>query len=146
MIDLIWPLAGQFLFAFASATLLWGGSEAALVAMAALADYSLMTLLIVASIGNILGSVLKYGLGRLALRYRDHKWFPVSRAATDKSMTWFNKWGQWSVLMAWAPVIGDPITVAAGALRMGFLRFLVLVSISKTVRYIVVLGAFNLVA
>ena len=146
MIDLIWPLAVLFVIAFASATLLWGGSEAALLAMAALADFSLMTLLIVASIGNILGSVLNYGLGRLALRYRDHKWFPVSRAATDKSVDWFNKWGQWSVLLAWAPVIGDPITVAAGALRMNFMRFLLLVSISKTVRYMAVLGAFSLVA
>ena len=141
--DLFPPLVALFLLSFSAATLLPGGPEAALLAMAALSDHATLTLLVVASIGNILGSVLNYWLGRVALRYQDRKWFPVSRAALDKSQHWFSRWGQWAVLLAWMPVIGDPITVAAGAMKMNFIRFLVLVSLSKTLRYMAVLGAFN---
>lgn len=146
MAELIWPLAGLFLVAFSAATLLPGGSEAGLLAMASLSRYSSLTLLAVASAGNILGSVLNYWLGHAALQYQDRKWFPVSAAQLGRAQGWFLRWGQWSVLLAWVPVIGDPITVAAGVMRMPFGRFLVLVTISKTVRYMVILGIFNLLA
>ncbi len=137
-------LFGLFLLAFFAATLLPGGSEAALLAMAALSSHSTLTLLAVASFGNILGSVLNYWLGRLALQYRHRKWFPVSATALTKAQGWFGRWGKWSVLLAWTPIIGDPITVAAGVMRMNFLAFLILVSISKTLRYMVLLGLFSL--
>ena len=146
MSELFSPLAGLFLMAFSAATLLPGGSEAALLAMAALSEYATLTLLIVASLGNILGSVLNYWLGRVALHYQHKKWFPVSPASLEKSQRWFSRWGQWAVLLAWTPVIGDPITVAAGVMRMNFLRFLILVSLSKTLRYMAVLGLFSLLA
>lgn len=137
-------LTTLFLLAFSAATLLPGGSEAALLAMASLSEHSTITLLTVASVGNILGSVLNYGLGRMALHYQDRKWFPASPAALIKAQGWFSRWGQWAVLLAWVPVIGDPITVAAGVMRMDFIRFLILVSISKTLRYMLLLGMFNL--
>ena len=137
-------LAGLFLAAFSAATLLPGGSEAALLAMAALSDHSIMTLLLVASVGNILGSVLNYWLGRMALQYQDRKWFPATPATLAKAQDGFERWGQLSVLLAWVPIIGDPITVAAGVMRMNFALFLLLVSLSKTLRYVAVLGAFNL--
>ncbi len=143
---MIWPLATLFLLAFLAATLLPGGSEAGLLAMASLGQYSSLTLLAVASAGNILGSVLNYWLGRLALRYRDRTWFPVTAGQLDKAQGWFSRWGQWAVLLAWVPVIGDPITVAAGVMRMGFVRFVILVSLSKTLRYMVILGVFDLLA
>jgi len=119
---------------------------AALLAMVSLSEYTALTLLAVASVGNILGSILNYGLGRLALHYQDRAWFPVSRPALQKAQGWFSHWGQWAVLLAWVPVIGDPITVAAGVMRMNFIHFTVLVAISKTVRYMVLLGFFNLFA
>jgi membrane protein YqaA with SNARE-associated domain len=144
MADLVWPLAGLFLLAFSAATLLPGGSEAGLLAMAALSTYSSLTLLVVASAGNILGSVLNYWLGWVALRYQHRKWFPVSPAMLDKSQGWFARWGQGAVLLAWVPVIGDPITVAAGVMRMNFIRFLILVSLSKISRYVIILGLFDL--
>jgi membrane protein YqaA with SNARE-associated domain len=144
MAELIWPLAGLFLLAFSAATLLPGGSEVGLLAMSAMSTYSDMTLLAVASVGNILGSVLNYWLGRAALRYQERKWFPVSPALLVKSQGWCSRWGQWAVLLAWVPIIGDPITVAAGVMRMNFARFLFLVTLSKTLRYMVVLGAFSL--
>lgn len=138
------PLTGLFLLAFSAATLLPGGSEAALLAMASLSEYSIFTLLAVASVGNILGSVLNYWLGRVALQYQTRKWFPVSPAALHRAQGWFSHWGQWSVLLAWVPIIGDPITVAAGVMRMRFWVFLMLVSISKTLRYLAVLGLLYL--
>ena len=115
-----------------------------MLAMAALTTYASSTLLVVASIGNILGSVTNYWLGRLALKYQDRKWFPVSAEALKTAQKWFAKWGAGSVLLAWVPIIGDPITVAAGVMRMSFWRFFLLVGLSKTLRYLVLLGLFDL--
>ena len=142
--DNLTALTALFALSFSAATLLPGGSEAALLALVTLGNHSVLTLLIVASLGNILGSVLNYWLGRVALRYQDRKWFPANAAMLEKSQGWFGKWGQWAVLLAWVPVIGDPITVAAGVMRMGFIRFLILVSISKISRYMLLLGMFKL--
>lgn len=134
------------MLSFSAATLLPGGSEAALIGMAALTTHSILTLLIVASIGNTLGSVLNYWMGRFALQYQDRKWFPLSKADLTKAQGWFADWGQWSLLLAWVPIIGDPLTVAAGLMRMNFGRFLILVAISKTTRYMVILGFFRLIS
>lgn len=144
--DAFLQLAGLFMLAFSAATLLPGGSEAALIGMAALSTHSILMLLIVASIGNTLGSVLNYGMGRFALHYQDRKWFPVAQADLTNAQGWFAHWGQWSLLLAWVPIIGDPLTVAAGLMRMDFGRFLILVAISKTTRYMVILGVFSLLA
>jgi membrane protein YqaA with SNARE-associated domain len=144
--DAVWQLTGLFMLAFTAATLLPGGSEVALLGMAALSTHSTLVLLMVASVGNILGSVLNYGMGRFALHYQDRKWFPVSGSDLDKAQSWFTNWGQWSLLLAWVPIIGDPLTVAAGLMRMNFWRFLILVTVSKTTRYMVILGVFNLLA
>ncbi|MBL4749141.1 MAG: DedA family protein [Amylibacter sp.] len=140
----IWQLTGLFIAAFTAATLLPGGSEAVLIGLAALSTHSIWVLLAVASVGNTLGSVVNYFLGRLALHYQDRKWFPISRHDLTKAQGWFSRWGHWSMLLAWAPIIGDPLTFAAGVMRMHFGLFLTLVAISKTVRYIVILGLFKL--
>ena len=144
MAEAVWPLIGLFTLAFSAATLLPGGSEVALLGMAAISAYSILTLLIIASIGNTLGSVLNYALGRFALHYQDRKWFPVSQNDIAKAQGWFVHWGQWSLLLAWVPIVGDPLTFAAGMMRMNFWWFLILVAISKTARYMVILGVFNL--
>lgn len=140
----IWQLTGLFIAAFTAATLLPGGSEAVLIGLAALSTHSIWVLLAVASVGNTLGSVVNYFLGRLAQHYQDRKWFPISRHDLTKAQGWFSRWGHWSMLLAWAPIIGDPLTFAAGVMRMHFGLFLTLVAISKTVRYIVILGLFKL--
>jgi membrane protein YqaA with SNARE-associated domain len=112
--------------------------------MVALSEHSLITLFTVASVGNILGSLLNYGLGRYALRFGSRKWFPVSVDHLAKAQKWFTKWGNFSVLLAWVPIIGDPITVAAGVMKMNFALFTFLVTLSKTTRYAVLLGLVNL--
>jgi membrane protein YqaA with SNARE-associated domain len=94
-------------------------------------------LVAVASLGNTLGSILNWWLGGQVVRWRDRRWFPVRPAALDRATGWYRRWGHWSLLLSWAPVIGDPLTLAAGVLREPFGRFVLLVGIAKTGRYVV---------
>lgn len=139
-----WSLPGLFLISFSAATLLPGGSEAALLLLAQEGTYAVALLLGVASLGNILGSLVNYALGRYALHFQHRRWFPVKPRQLEKAQAWFARWGQYSVLGAWLPVIGDPITVAAGVMRMPMPRFLLFVGLSKTLRYAALLGLFSL--
>lgn len=132
---------GLFLTAFLAATLVPFSSEALLVAMQVSGGFPVAGLLAAASLGNTFGAVANWGLGRFCLQWRDRNWFPVKRRELDRASAWFNRYGIWSLLLAWVPVIGDPITLAAGVLRTRFLPFLLLVAISKTGRYAVLLGA-----
>jgi len=132
---------GLFLTAFLAATLVPFSSEALLVGMQVSGGFPVAGLLAAASLGNTLGAVANWGLGRFCLQWRDRNWFPVKRRELDRASAWFNRYGIWSLLLAWVPVIGDPITLAAGVLRTRFLPFLLLVAISKTGRYAVLLGA-----
>lgn len=141
MIDLA-VYAGLFLTALIAATILPMQSEAALVALL-LADYPPLLLIGVASAGNILGSVINWLLGRGIERFRHARWFPASPAALDRAQGWYRRYGKWSLLLSWAPIIGDPLTVVAGVLREPFPAFLLLVAAAKVGRY-VVLAALTL--
>lgn len=134
--------AGLFLTALIAATILPMQSEAALVALL-LADYPPLLLIGVASAGNILGSVINWLLGRGIERFRHARWFPASPAALDRAQNWYRRYGKWSLLLSWAPIIGDPLTVVAGVLREPFPVFLLLVAAAKIGRY-VVLAALTL--
>ena len=90
-------------------------------------------LLVVASFGNILGSSVNWYLGKKILIFKDKKWFPASETQIERSEIYFKKYGIWSLLLAWVPVI---LTIIAGVLRVRFLTFLTLVSISKISRYV----------
>ncbi len=127
---------GLFLAALAAATILPMQSEAVLVGLV-LADYSPWLLVAVASVGNVLGSVVNWLLGRGIERFRDRSWFPVSEAALMRAERWYRGYGKWSLLLSWVPVIGDPLTVIAGVLREPFSVFLLFVAIAKTGRYFV---------
>ena len=96
-------------------------------------------LLIVASSGNILGSIFNWYLGKKITIFQDRKWFPVSPEQLNKSQKYFQKYGFWSLLLAWVPVIGDPLTLLAGVLKVRFSIFFILVSISKISRYVFIL-------
>ncbi len=135
---------GLFLSALLAATLVPFSSEVLLGGMAASAHFSTLGLLIAASAGNVLGAVVNWSLGRYCLHWQDHKWFPVSPGQLIRASRWFSRYGVWSLLLAWVPVIGDPITFAAGVLRVKFAPFLMLVTISKTGRYMVVLEIVRL--
>ena len=131
---------GLFLAAFLAATVVPFSSEVLLLGMDVSGEFEAIGLLAVASLGNTLGSVTNWCLGRFCLHWQDAKWFPVKPGALDRAGRWFNRYGTWVLLLAWVPVIGDPITLAAGALKTRFSRFLLLVAISKTGRYAVLLG------
>ena len=104
-------------------------------------NYDVAVLWALASLGNILGACINWGLGRFCLLWQDRRWFPVSRDQLDRAGTWFSRYGVWSLLLAWVPVIGDPLTFAAGIMRVDFRLFLVLVAIGKAGRYAVLVLA-----
>ncbi|MDJ0934853.1 MAG: YqaA family protein [Kiloniellales bacterium] len=130
---------GLFLSAFLSATLLPGSSEALLTGLVVSGRGEPWLLLAAAVIGNVLGSLVNWICGRFLAAFRDRKWFPVSPRRYAQAAGWFERYGVWSLLFAWAPVVGDPLTVIAGAFRVGFLPFLLLVTIGKLVRYLFIL-------
>ncbi|MBS9718952.1 YqaA family protein [Pseudohalocynthiibacter aestuariivivens] len=132
-----------FASAFTSATLLPGSSEAMLLTLLAGGSEEVMMLILVATAGNVLGSLVNWFLGRTFSMFRDRKWFPVKEKAYERAEIWYDRYGVWSLLLSWLPVIGDPITVVAGALRVDVLRFLLLVSISKASRYAFIAGVFQ---
>jgi membrane protein YqaA with SNARE-associated domain len=129
--------AGLFLAALGAASVLPLQSEPLLIGLLLLGEQPAWALVVVASIGNTLGSCLNWLLGRWIEHYRDRRWFPVSAGALTRAEGWYRRWGRWSLLLSWAPFIGDPLTVVAGVLREPFPTFLLLVAIAKTGRYIV---------
>eukprot|EP00119_Amphimedon_queenslandica_P018648 XP_019859067.1 PREDICTED: uncharacterized protein LOC109587266 [Amphimedon queenslandica] len=125
-----------FLSSFLSATLIPLASEVALAA-ALKAGANLHWALTSAIAGNTLGACVNWILGRYIERWRDKPWFPVSRTQLEKGSAWFRKYGVWSLLLSWMPLVGDALPVIAGLMRVHFLPFVVLVGIGKTLRYIV---------
>jgi membrane protein YqaA with SNARE-associated domain len=130
--------AGLFLTAFIAATILPLQSEAALAALLLSGDYPAWLLLLVASIGNVAGSVVNWGLGLAIERVRDRKWFPVKPAALARAQVWYHRYGRWTLLLSWLPIVGDPLTVAAGIMRERLIIFVALVTVAKVGRYLIV--------
>ncbi len=139
--------AGLFLVALAAASILPLQSEAALVGLLLADQQPAAALLAVASIGNTLGAVINWVLGRSLGAFRERRWFPASPASLERAQQWYRRYGRWSLLLSWVPVIGDPLTVAAGILREPLPSFLLLVALAKTGRYLVLavltLGLFG---
>jgi len=131
-----------FLSAFGAATLLPLQSEAVLLGLLAQGNNSVVALIAAASVGNILGSCVNWWLGLRIEHYKNKKWFPVSEAKMQKAQGFYQKYGYWSLLLSWTPIIGDPITLIAGLLKENFWRFLTLVSIAKIGRYLFIYGLF----
>ena len=131
-----------FAIAFLAATLLPAYSEIAFAGMLGM-GYDPFTLWLVATTGNSLGSVVNWLLGRYLLHFQDRRWFPFKTGSLSRAQAWFQRYGVWSLLMAWAPVGGDPLTFIAGMMRVNIWVFMVLVSIGKGLRYAIILGLFD---
>ena len=129
-----------FLSALAAATLLPAQSEAVLAGLVMGGAQPVWALVTVASVGNVLGAVINWALGRGIERFRDRRWFPVSPAVLARAEARYRRWGRWSLLLSWAPVVGDPLTVVAGLLREPLWVFLLLVTVAKTGRYLVLVA------
>ena len=132
---------GLFLVAFLAATFVPVSSEAMLAGVDAADLYPDVMLLLVATAGNTLGSVVNWLLGRFCLHLQDRRWFPVSKERLDRASGWFARYGVWSLVLAWLPIVGDPLTFAAGVLRVRLLPFVLLVGIGKAGRYGAILWA-----
>lgn len=130
-----------FFTAFGAATFLPIQSEFILVGLHLSGDYSPYWLLIVATVGNTLGSTVNWALGRYIEHFKDRRWFPIKPAVIDRASRWYERWGAWSLLLAWMPFIGDPLTLVAGILRVNVWLFVALVAMGKMIRYGAVLTA-----
>ena len=130
-------LIGLFFAAFLAATLIPAQSEAVLVGLLLSGDHTALVLVATATLGNILGSVVNWVLGRFLTRYADRRWFPVSPAALAKASGWYRRWGYWSLWGSWLPIVGDPLTLAAGVMREPFWRFALIVTLAKGGRYLI---------
>lgn len=103
---------------------------------------SVWILLFVAGTGNVLGSVINYWIGKKGVDYLlGHKKITVERM--KKSEAFFKKYGAFALLLSWVPVIGDPLTFAAGVLHYDFRKFMLIVSIAKFGRYLVIIAGYQ---
>ena len=126
---------GLFVAAFLAATILPAQSELGLAALHLSGHFSLPLLVLVASVGNTLGSIVNWFIGRGIEHFKERKWFPASQAQLESARRWYAKYGWWSLLLSWAPIIGDPITLVAGLMREPLWRFVLVVGFAKTARY-----------
>ncbi|MEP2027860.1 MAG: YqaA family protein [Paracoccaceae bacterium] len=132
---------GLFASAFIAATILPMQSEAVLVGLLLAGGKPVASLLVVVTLGNVLGSVVNWYLGRFLLRFHNRRWFPVSQVQLNRAEIWYRRYGRWSLLGSWLPVVGDPLTVVAGVLREPLGPFLILVTIAKGGRYLILAAA-----
>lgn len=130
--------ASLFAIAFLAATILPLQSEAVLAGLMSLSEESWWTLLGIATLGNTLGAVVNWGLGRGIETYQNRRWFPVKPAQLEKAKTHYTRWGRWCLFFSWVPLVGDAFTVLAGVLRERFWVFLAIVGAGKLARYLVV--------
>jgi membrane protein YqaA with SNARE-associated domain len=124
-----------FAVSFIAATLLPAQSELLLAGMVIKQTHPVAVLVITASLGNILGSIVNWWLGTQAERFSHHRLFPVSQNTLARAQRWYQRYGLWSLLMSWVPFIGDPLTVVAGVMRTPLATFTALVALAKTTRY-----------
>ena len=135
-----------FLSSFFAATLLPAQSEAVLSFQLVSNKNNLIYLIFVATLGNVLGSLVNWYLGRFCLKYKEKKWFPIKVNQLEKGQKYYRKYGRFSLLFSWLPVVGDPITLVAGVLKEPLWSFLIFVTIAKSLRYIfVVVITLNLI-
>ncbi len=128
---------GLFISAFLAATILPLSSEIVLTALL-LSGLSPFALIIVATTGNVLGAFTNYALGYWASLSIIEKRIKLSKEEFKRAEKHFKKYGIFSLCFAWVPIIGDPLTVMAGLLRIRILWFFILVTAGKFTRYIVI--------
>ncbi|SEA56085.1 YqaA family protein [Marinobacterium iners] len=141
MSELLLNPLGLFLSALISSTLLPGGSEALLAWLVASGEHPLWLLLLMATVGNVLGSLITWGMGywvahRFPLRALD-------KPEHQRARHWIERYGALVLLLAWLPVVGDPLCFVAGWLRVNLFASLVAITLGKLLRYAVIIGIFS---
>lgn len=131
-----------FLSAFGAATILPMASEFTVIA-ALKQGQNVFWIWVFASLGNTLGAVVNYILGRYCRQYKGRRWFPVKENDINRGSVWFQRYGIWSLLLSWLPIVGDLLTYVAGVMNVRFPLFLLLVAVGKSARYAVLLMALT---
>ena len=138
------PYLSLFGISFLAATIFPAQSELVLAGMLAMGRFDPWILIVTATTGNVLGSVLNWVMGRYLHGYKDRRWFPISPTHLDRAEHAFKRWGLWTLLLSWVPVIGDPLTLAAGLLRVPLKLFVPIVLVAKAGRYLLISGLVSL--
>lgn len=125
-----------FFASFLAATIFPAQSEIILASLIISGGHNQYLLLLIATSGNVLGSLVNWVMGHYFMRFQNRKWFPLSVSKIDKYSKIYRKRGAWLLLFAWLPIVGDPITVIAGMMRVNIWLFLLLVTIGKAGRYL----------
>lgn len=128
-----------FLSSFLAATILPTQSELLLAALNIANKHDKLLLVAIATIGNVLGAVVNWFIGYYLIKFKDKKWFPIKKNQIDKYSKYYQKWGVWLLILAWVPIIGDPLTVIAGIFKTNIWLFLILVTIGKLSRYLLII-------
>ena len=131
-------LWGLFFSAFLSSTILPGSSEVVLGALALQGQYSSWSLLAIATLGNTLGGMSSWGLGRL-LSWQ-YPMTDLAKPAHRRAVDRMRQWGSPALLFSWVPIIGDPLCVAGGWLRIPWVLSLVYIGLGKGMRYAAILS------
>lgn len=126
-----------FASALLAATVVPAQSELVLVGLLLAGGQPPWLLILVATTGNVLGSAVNWTLGRGLDRLHDRSWFPIEPSSLDRAQCFYHRYGRWSLLLSWVPIIGDPLTVVAGLLREPIRSFLAIVTLAKLGRYLV---------
>ena len=137
-----WGYAGMFIAAFLAATVLPFSSEAVL-GFLLLHDFDPTLTVALATAGNVLGSFTNYAIGYWGGTWLIRKVLRMNQGEMDKAAARFRKYEIWSLLFAWVPVIGDPLTVVAGTLKINFTLFTILVTAGKLARYVIIAVSLN---
>lgn len=132
----MWTLSALFLAAFAAATLIPAQSEAVLVGMLLAETNPVWLLLLVATTGNVLGSLVNWAIGWFLQDRMPVRWFPISADQLARAQGWYARWGWWTLFGSWLPIIGDPLVLAAGLMREPFWRVVLVVALAKAGRYV----------
>lgn len=129
------PLVWLFVSGFLSSTLLPGGSELSLWVLLGNDDYSVLSLLLVATSGNTLGGMINYLIGYI---------FPYShqKAKASRAWDWVHRYGVWSLLLSWLPLVGDPLCLIAGWLRLPVFYSVIAIALGKAMRYGVIIASY----
>ena len=123
-------LGGLFLSSFLAATLLPGGSEAVLFGVLKVNPGLLWPALALATLGNTLGGLSSYLLGRI-----------LPEQKSTRGLDWVRRYGSPALLLAWAPLIGDALCVAAGWLRLNLVYVTLFMTAGKLARYLAIAWA-----
>ena len=130
-------LPALFLLSFLASTVIPLGSEWLVVTLI-LKSYRPEYVVAVAAMGNYLGACTTYFVGLWGAGFLIKKVMRIDEAALARAQLFYRRYGSWSLLFSWLPVVGDPLCLAGGALRINFILFSLLVFAGKLARYAVI--------